>query len=70
MNEIVSERVMEELEASGYEPRLHPRDEGSPFEITLPGHGFELGDLKAMVRMAEATGTTLSLDDRGWFTLR
>jgi hypothetical protein len=70
MNEIVSQRVMEELEASGYEPRLHPRDDGGPFEVTLSGQGFGLGDLKAMVRMAEATGTTLSLDDRGRFTLR
>jgi hypothetical protein len=70
VNEHVSERVMEELEASGYEPRLHSRAEGGPFEITLPGQGFGLGDLKAMVRMAEMTGTTLTIDDRGWFTLK
>lgn len=70
MNERVSERVMEELEANGYEPRLHPRKEDGPFEITLPGSGFDLADMKAMVKMAEMTGTTLTLDDRGWFTLR
>jgi hypothetical protein len=70
VNEHVSERVMEELEASGYEPRLHARGERGPFSITLPGEGFDLGDLKAMVRMAEMTGTTLTIDDRGWFTLK
>jgi hypothetical protein len=70
MNEIVSRRVLEELEASGYEPRLHrPRHAGGPFEITLPGHGFDAADLKAMVQMADTTGTSLVLDDRGWITL-
>jgi hypothetical protein len=30
---------------------------------------FHAGDLKAMVQMAEAAGTSFVLDDRGWITL-
>jgi hypothetical protein len=70
LNEIVSRRVMDELEATGYEPRLHRPDTDGPFEVVVPGHGFDIGDLKAMVQMAEATGTSLALDERGRITLR
>jgi hypothetical protein len=71
MKEPLSRRVMDELEASGYEPRLHePTDGDGAFEISLPGAGFDVGDFKAMVGMAERLGVGLSLDDRGWITLR
>ena len=71
MKEIVSRRVMDELEASGYEPRLHPpAEEGGPFEITLPGAGFDLNDFKAVARLAGMTGVGLKLDDKGRITLR
>jgi hypothetical protein len=70
MNEAVSRRVMDELEASGYEPRLHaPPDEHGAFEIKLPGAGFDIDDLKSVVNMAEGLGLGMRLDDRGWITL-
>jgi hypothetical protein len=69
MKEIVSRRVMDELEASGYQPRLHPpAEEGGPFEVMLPGDGFDLNDIKAVVRVAQMTGAGLKLDDKGRIT--
>jgi hypothetical protein len=71
VNEAVSRRVLDELEASGYEPRLHPpADEHGVFEIKLPGAGFDIDDFKSMVRVAEAEGLGMRLDDRGSITLR
>ena len=43
MREDVARRVYAELEANGYEPRLHePEDEGGLFSISLPGKGITL----------------------------
>jgi hypothetical protein len=58
MREDIARRVMTELEANGYEPRLHePEEEGGLFEISLPGHGFDLGDLKAMAKSVKTSGS-------------
>jgi hypothetical protein len=70
MRETLSRRVMEELEANGYEPRLHePEADDGVFEISLPGAGFRLEDFKTMARISEDFGVGLKLDDRGRITL-
>jgi hypothetical protein len=70
VTEDVSKRVLEELEANGYEPRLHPpSDPSGTFTISLPSHGFGLGDLRTMVRISEDAGVGLKMDDRGRITL-
>jgi hypothetical protein len=71
VHEEVADRVFKELEADGYEPRLHPvKDEPGLVEIRLRGHDYDLDDLKAMVRAAETFGVGLKLDANGWLTLR
>jgi hypothetical protein len=45
-----------------------PRAERLRAPLASPD-GFHAGDLKAMVQMAEATGTSFVLGDRGWITL-
>jgi hypothetical protein len=63
--------VRDELEANGYEPRLHaPHAEDGLFEIRLQGNGFDLDDLKTLVRIGEDFGVGVKLDDEGWITLR
>jgi hypothetical protein len=70
MREDVARRVYAELEANGYEPRLHePEDEGGLFSISLPGKGFDLGDFKTMARISEDFGIGLHLGDDGRITL-
>lgn len=70
VDEVLSRRVMDELVADGYEPRLHgPRSHDGMFEIAIPGHGFDVDDLRTMVKMSELTGASLGLDEHGWITL-
>jgi hypothetical protein len=71
MLEEVADRVFKELEADGYEPRMHePADEPGIVEIRLRGHDYDIDDLKTMVRTAETFGLGLKLDSNGWLTLR
>jgi hypothetical protein len=70
MLEDVADRVFRELEAAGYEPRLHGHDDGSGlFDIRLRGHNYDINDLRAMIRTAEEFGVGLKLDENGWLTL-
>jgi len=69
MLEPVANRVFKELEADGYEPRLHAHEDDSTFDIRLRGHNYDLDDLRAMIRTAEEFGLGLKLDENGWLTL-
>jgi hypothetical protein len=71
VHEELADRVFKELEADGYEPRMHTSD-GEPgvIEIRLRGHDYDIDDLKTMVRTAETFGVGLKLDSNGWLTLR
>jgi hypothetical protein len=70
MQEDVARKVFDELEASGYQPKLHdPEVEGGLFAISLPGAGFELDDIKTKARISEDLGLGLKLADDGRITL-
>jgi hypothetical protein len=64
MREDVARRVYEELKANGYSPKMHePGGENGLFEISLPGHGFDLADFKTMAKVTEDFGLGLKLGD-------
>jgi hypothetical protein len=66
----VADKVQQELEASGYAPRMHERDDGEGlFEISIPGHGFDLEDFKTLARISEDFGVGLRLGDDASITL-
>jgi hypothetical protein len=69
MREDVARRVYEELEANGYSPKLHEPAEGGLFEISLPGHGFDVGDFRTMAKISEDFGLALKLGDDARITL-
>jgi hypothetical protein len=70
MLEQVADRIFKELEADGYEPRLHAHEDGSGlYDIRLRGHNYDIDDLRAMIRTAETFGLGLKLDENGWLTL-
>jgi hypothetical protein len=69
MLEPVANKVFKELEADGYEPRLHAHDDAAAFDIRLRGHNYDIDDLRAMIRTAEEFGLGLKLDENGWLTL-
>lgn len=70
MQEAVARKVFDELEANGYQPKLHaPEQEGALFQISLPGKGFDLDDFRTMAKISEDFGIGLSLGDDGRITL-
>jgi hypothetical protein len=70
MREDVSKRVIDELEANGYSPKLHePEHDDGLFQISLPGAGFDIDDFKNMARIGEEFGIGLHLGDDGRITL-
>jgi hypothetical protein len=70
VREDVARQVFDRLENDGYDVRLHEPDvEGSPFQISVLGHGFDLADFKTLAKVSEDFGLGLKLDDKGWITL-
>jgi hypothetical protein len=70
MQEAVARKVMDELEASGYQPKMHaPEDEGGLFQISLPVSGFDIDDFKTMGSLTKTFGLGLKMADDGRITL-
>jgi hypothetical protein len=66
----VSDRVFKELTSKGYDPKLHPSDEGeNEFELRLRGETFDIDDFKTLVRTGEMFGVGMKVDSNGWLTL-